>query len=129
MVHETVYEEIVAESVKTYVDNLTAEDSTRLKVHYDNALNENEKALLKLFVSKLSMHSGYDPVADNAKDRGEIRSLSYMAVKQYLYFAANDALPIRLIKNAEELQTSLDGMGVVQPYELIFFLGYEFILY
>ena len=83
MVHETVYEEIVAESVKTYVDNLTAEDSTRLKVH-----------------------SGYDAVADNAKDRGEIRSLSYMAVKQYLYFAATDALPIRLIKNAEELQTS-----------------------
>ena len=37
-------------------------------------------------------------------------------------FAANDALPIRLIKNAEELNTSLDGMGVVQPYELIYFL-------
>ncbi|MBE5860014.1 MAG: hypothetical protein E7301_07810 [Butyrivibrio sp.] len=45
-----------------------------------------------------------------------------MAVKNYLYFAANDALPIRLINNAEELQTSLDEMGIVQPYELIFFL-------
>lgn len=121
-VHETVYQEIVAETVKTYVDNLITEDNKHLEVHYDKALSENEKALLAVFLSKLSVHSGYDPAADNAKDRGEIRSLPYMAVKQYLYFAANDALPIRLIKNAEELQTSLDGMGVIQPYELIFFL-------
>jgi len=78
--------------------------------------------MLYLFLTKLSVYSEYDPVADNAKDRGEIRSLSYMAVKNYLYFAANDALPIRLINNAEELQTSLDEMGIVQPYELIFFL-------
>ena len=78
--------------------------------------------MLYLFLTKLSVYSEYDPVADNAKDRGEIRSLSYMAEKNYLYFAANDALPIRLINNAEELQTSLDEMGIVQPYELIFFL-------
>ena len=121
-VHETVYKEIVADSVKSYVDSQIEDEQSHFEVHYDKNLTDNERALLQLFISTLAVHSGYDPVADNAKDRGEIRSLAYMAVKKYLYFAANDALPIRLIKNAEELNTSLDGMGVVQPYELIYFL-------
>ena len=45
-----------------------------------------------------------------------------MAVKQYLFFAANDALPVRLIKNAAELDTGLDNMQIVQMYELIYYL-------
>lgn len=31
-----------------------------------------------------------------------------MAVRQYLYFAVNDALLARLIKNASELDTGMD---------------------
>lgn len=52
-------------------------------------------------IRKLAVFSEYIPERDNSKDRGEIRSLSYMAVKNYLYFAANDNLPIQLICNAE----------------------------
>ncbi len=121
-IHETVYNEIVADSVKEYVDSSIGSTPSKICVHYDRNLTDEEKALLQLFLNKLSIHSQYDPVADNAKDRGEVRSLSYMAVKKYLYFAANDALPIRLIKNAEELRTSLDDLGVIQPYELIYYL-------
>lgn len=42
-----------------------------------------------------------------------MRSLSFMAVKQFLYFAANDALPVRLIKDAAKLGTGLDDMRIV----------------
>ena len=45
-----------------------------------------------------------------------------MAVKQFLYFAANDALPVRLIKDAAKLLTGLDDMQIVQMYELIYYL-------
>ena len=45
-----------------------------------------------------------------------------MAVKQFLYFAANDALPVRLIKDAAKLMTGLDDMQIVQMYELIYYL-------
>ncbi|WP_026659327.1 hypothetical protein [Butyrivibrio sp. AC2005] len=121
-VHETVYDEMVVSSVKAYVDEHIGNESSGLEVHYDRNLSEEENALLNLYLQKLSVHSGYDPAADNSKDRGEIRSLSYMAVKRYLYFTANDALPIRLIKNAKELETDLDDMGIIQPYELIFYL-------
>lgn len=77
---------------------------------------------MNYYVSKLAVHSQYDPLRDNAKDRGEVRSLSFMAVKQYLFFAANDALPVRLIKDADKLNTGLDDMGIVQMYELIYYL-------
>lgn len=43
-------------------------------------------------------------------------------MKKYLFFAANDALPVRLIKDAEKLGTELEDMGVVQMYELIYYL-------
>ncbi|MBR1390290.1 MAG: hypothetical protein IJ567_02380 [Lachnospiraceae bacterium] len=45
-----------------------------------------------------------------------------MAVKQFLFFAANDALPVRLIKDAAKLGTGLDNMQIVQMYELIYYL-------
>ena len=45
-----------------------------------------------------------------------------MAVKQFLFFAANDALPVRLIKEADKLDTGLDNLGIVQMYELIYYL-------
>ena len=45
-----------------------------------------------------------------------------MAVKHFLFFAANDSLPVRLIKDAAKLGTGLDNMQVVQMYELIYYL-------
>lgn len=73
-------------------------------------------------MNRIAVHSLYNPTRDNAKDRGEVRTLSFMAVKQFLLFAANDSLPVRLIKNAAELGTGLDDMQIVQMYELIYYL-------
>ena len=39
-----------------------------------------------------------------------------------MFFAANDALPIRLIQDAKILKTELDHMSVVQMYELLYYL-------
>ena len=87
-IHESVYDELVADSVKNFADEQKDENPPKITVHYDS----------------------------------ELRSLSFMAVKQFLFFAANDALPVRLIKDAAKLRTGLDNMQVVQMYELIYYL-------
>ena len=121
-IHESVYDELVEEKVKCFATKQTDMTSPRLAIHYDSELNIDEKALLNYYIAKIAMHSLYDPIRDNAKDRGEVRTLAFMAVKQYLFFAANDALPVRLIKEADKLETGLDNMQIVQMYELIYYL-------
>lgn len=121
-IHESVYGELVAEKIKTYADEQSNANPPKLKIHYDSELNDNEKALLNYYIAKIAVHSQYDPHRNNAKDRGEVKSLSFMAVKGYLFFAANDSLPIRLIKDADKLDTGLDELGIVQMYELIYYL-------
>lgn len=121
-IHESVYDELVADKVREYTDEQATGVPPKLKIHYDKELSDSELAMMNYYIAKIAVHSMYDPGSDNAKDRGEVRSLSYMAVKKFLYFAANDALPIRLIKNADKLNTGLDDMEVVQMYELIYYL-------
>ncbi len=121
-IHESVYEELVDSLVKEYADSQIGATPSRLKIFSDVDLSTNEKILMMAFVDKLAIHSQYDPIRDNAKDRGEILSLSYMATKGFLYFAAKDGLPIRLIKEADKLNTGLSDMGIVQMYELIYYL-------
>lgn len=121
-IHESVYDELVADSVKEYADEQTSCIPPKLRIHYDSELSSSEEALRNTYINKIAVHSLYNPTRDNAKDRGEVRSLSFMAVKQFLYFAANDALPVRLIKDAAKLLTGLDDMQIVQMYELIYYL-------
>lgn len=122
VIHESVYDELVADGVKSYTDEQVNCNPSKIKIHYDSELSSAEEALRNTYMNKIAVHSLYNPTRDNAKDRGEVRSLSFMAVKQYLFFAANDALPVRLIKNAAELDTGLDDMQIVQMYELIYYL-------
>lgn len=62
------------------------------------------------------------PDRSRLDDRGEVKSLSYIAVKGLPYFAANDSNVIRLIENAESWNTGLDNVQVIRMYELIFYL-------
>lgn len=122
VIHESVYDELVADSVKKYADEQKNSNPPKLKIHYDSELNSREDALRNTYMNKIAIHSKYDPAIDNAKDRGEVRSLSFMAVKRFLFFAANDSLPVRLIKDAAKLGTGLGDMQIVQMYELIYYL-------
>lgn len=121
-IHESVYDELVADSMKTYVDGKCNEIPTQLRVYMDAMLDNKERALLQSYIRKIAVHSKYIPERDNASDRGEVRSLAFMAVKGMLYFASSDALPIRLVEEAEELHTGLDDMTVFKTYEVIYYL-------
>lgn len=125
-VHESVRAEFVESTVDSFVSEKESEH--RLQIHSTSSLSQEEKGCFNLYVQKLAQHSEYSPERDNAKDRGEILSLSYMATKDYLFFAANDELPRRLIENADELNTGLDDMEFLRSFDVIYYLtksGYD----
>lgn len=121
-IHESVYNELVASAVKEYADAKQTESPSRLRVYSDAELTTIEHSLMETYISKLSEYSQYVPQLDNAKDRGEVKSLSFMAVKKFLYFAANDTLPKRLIREADELKTGLDDIELLEMYDVIYYL-------
>jgi len=121
-IHEAVYEEIISPIVKNYIDQKINNDPSQLVVHKDSLLNESERVLRNLIESKIYPYTKYNPINDNKDDRGEVKSLAYIAVKELLYFAANDSNAIQLIEKAEEWGTSLDNVQVIKMYELIYYL-------
>ena len=58
----------------------------------------------------------------NKDDRGEVKSLSYIAVKRLLYFAVHDNNALLLIEKADQWSTGLDNVKAIHMYELIFYL-------
>lgn len=120
-IHVSVYDELVADNVKAYAEGKNSESPQRLRIYADVS-DANEQALFQSYIRKIAVHSKYIPERDNSSDRGEVRSLSFMAVKGMVYFASNDALPIRLVEKAEELHTGLENMTVLKVYEMIYYL-------
>lgn len=121
-VHESVYDELVADCVKEYVDIKRNGIPPGLQIYFDSMLSETEKAVLQSYILKIAKNSQYIPEKDNAKDRGEVRSLAFMAAKNMLYFASSDSLPIRLVEEADKLHTDLENMSVLKFYEVIYYL-------
>ena len=113
-IHESVYEELVETTIKEYADAKNKANPSKLRIYHNSELTENEKNVMMAIIDRLAIHSQYDPDRDNSKDRGEVLSLSYMVVKGFLFFAAKDELPIRLIKDADKLGTGLDDMGILR---------------
>lgn len=97
-IHEAVYDELVGISPQNYVEAKKDNDPPEIIIHMDSSLNEVEKVLRDAIETRISSHTKYEPLLDNKDDRGEVKSLSYIAVKGLLYFAANDRLDTRWIK-------------------------------
>ena len=121
-IHEAVYDELISPSVKTYIDLIINEVPPRLFIHKDSSLTQEEYVLRDLIEEKIYPLTKYDPLINNKDDRGEVKSLAYIAVKELLYFAAHDTNAIQLIEKAEVWTTGLDNVRVIKIYELIFFL-------
>lgn len=121
-IHEAVYDELVLPSVKTYIDTSLNNRPPRITIHKDSSLTVEEHMLRNLIEEKVYPLTKYDPLLNNKDDRGEVKSLAYIAVKGLIYFASHDSNTIQLIKKAEEWTTGLDNVQVIRIYELIFYL-------
>jgi hypothetical protein len=109
-IHEAVYDELVLSSVQTYIQSMITDIPPRLIVHRDSV----EARIFPL--------TNYEPMLDNREDRGEVKSLAYVAAKGLPYFAAHDSIAIQLVENAEKWSTGLDNVHAIKMYELIFYL-------
>ena len=121
-VHEAVYEEFVLDSVKKYVDERINFTPPKLIILRDSSLTPEEQILRDTIEDLLSPYTNYSPLLDNSSDRGEVKSLSYMAVKGLLYFAAHDSNAIQLIEKSDKWNTGLDNIKAIKMYELIYYL-------
>lgn len=72
--------------------------------------------------AKIFPHTLYEPQLNNRSDRGEVKTLSYIAVKDLLYFAAHDHNAIQLVEKAKLWSTGLDTIQTIKMYEIIFYL-------
>lgn len=72
--------------------------------------------------SKIAKYTNYEPEKDNRDDRGEVKSLAYIATKELLYFCSPDSNALKLIDKAEEWDTNLEGVNAIRVYEIIYFL-------
>lgn len=115
-IHESVYDELVVANLREYVQALKDENPPRIIIHSDTTLNEVERILRDSIEEKIYPHTNYDPKLNNKDDRGEVKSLSYIAVKGLLYFAAHDNNALQLIEKAEEWSTGLDNVKAIQMY-------------
>ena len=116
-IHEAVYRELVDLNSKEYIDNKPG-----ITIHQDSSLTLEESALRNTLENKIAKHTKYIIEEDNKDDRGEVKSLAFIAVKNYFYFASNDNNAINLIEKAEEWGTGLDNVNSLKMYELIYYL-------
>lgn len=121
-IHEAVYDELVIPSVKDYVDSLIDTSPSRLLIHKDSSLSSEEHVLRNTIEEKIYPLTKYDPLIDNKDDRGEVKSLAHIAVKNMLYFAAHDSNAIQLIEMSDSKTIGLDNIQAIKMYELIFYL-------
>ena len=119
--HESVYAEILGDS-KVIVDQEIAKVPPGILLLKDNDLNPTEQAYRNAIEKLIAVHTAYNPTLNNSDDRGEVKSLAYMATRNMVYFCSHDNGALRLIDEAVILQTSLDSLAAVRSYEIILLL-------
>lgn len=121
-IHESVYDEItVSTSSKNFIDNQLNTYKQPI-ILSDSDLSKEEHFVRVSIEKKISKYTRYEPEKDNADDRGEVKSLSYIATKGMLYFCSHDSNALKLIDKSLELETNLDDVSSVRTYEILYYL-------
>jgi hypothetical protein len=121
-IHEAVLDELVEGSVRNFADEKIKDKSSALELFKDSELSPVEAAIRDSIEAKIYPLTKYDPVIDNKDDRGEVKSLAYIATKGLLYFAAHDNNAIQLVEKSSEWSTGLDNVKAIKMYEIMYYL-------
>lgn len=120
-IHEAVKEEVTVNYELNKFINQKINENV-LIVLSDQDLTDEEQSIRQAVETKIAQNTKYDPEIDNKDDRGEVKSLAHIHVKDYLYFCSNDANALCLIERAEELDTNLDSISALKIYEIVYYL-------
>ena len=121
-IHEAVLDELVSLDIKSFIQHKVDTRPMGIIIHKDCNLTRNEHMLRDSIENKIYPYTHYHPQLNNRNDRGEVKTLAYIAVKGFLYFAAHDYNAIQLVEKAESWSTGLDAVQAIKMYEIIFFL-------
>jgi len=121
-IHEAVCSELISRDIKTFINSKVNASPPKIIIHNDSELTEIEQVLRASIEARIYPYTRYDPHIDNRDDRGEVKTLAYIAVKGLIYFAAHDHNAIHLVEKAELLSTGLDAVQAIKMYEILFFL-------
>jgi len=119
--HQAVLDEVQSYS-GTYINAELSKPKPRIVILEDENLTKLEEIVRNTFEAKIAKNTQYNPTIDNKDDRGEVKSLAYIATKGLPYFCSHDSNAIRLIEKADELDTNLQAVGAVRAYEIIYYL-------
>ncbi|MBR0575090.1 hypothetical protein KCG48_01925 [Proteiniclasticum sp. BAD-10] len=124
-VYESVWDEIIPGPSKNYIRMKHENIPSELIIHRDTELSPSEMALRNTIEERISPRTLYNSFLDNADDRGEVKTLCYLAVKGLLYFAAHDSNALQLIEKSKEWATGLDNIQAIRMYELMYYLFHQ----
>lgn len=120
-IHQAVYEEvIVKQELSRFIDEKISHQA--LIVLKDDELSDEEEAIRQSVEYKIAAFTKYEPEIDNKDDRGEVKSLAYIYVKDLIYFCSNDSNALRLVEHADKLETNLDSLITIRLYDIIYYL-------
>jgi len=119
-VHEAVVKEIVNAQSKKFVGGEI--QANRLLVLEDNNLTPSQESYRCSIEKVIAKETAYEPELDNSNDRGEVKSLSYIASKPLNYFCSHDSTALRLLEEPLRAEIGLSGVGSLRIYELLYYL-------
>ena len=122
-IHEAVQREIQTELAKKFVADLVYGNPPLMILLSDAVFTDFEEIFRKSVEARIAYYTSYDPIIDNSKDRGEVKSLAHIATRGLLFFCSHDSQAIRLIEQTEQLNTQLDSVKAIRFYEIIYFLA------
>ncbi|MGG5252412.1 hypothetical protein ACQYAD_02605 [Neobacillus sp. SM06] len=121
-IHESVYDEITVNySAQKFIDKQIGKYQQPLLLS-DSELDENGEIVRASIEKKIAKYTRYEPEKDNADNRGEVKSLAYIATKGLLYFCSHDSNALKLIEKASEWDTNLESVNAIRTYEILYYL-------
>ncbi|AZS13229.1 hypothetical protein [Paenibacillus lutimineralis] len=119
-IHRVVFNELVSSDSRNYA--LSRIDQGHLIVMEDSEFEPDKEIYRQSFEKAIAAHTAYEPELDNADDRGEVKSLAYIATKPLNFFASHDSRALRLLESPTKETIGLANVGAIEIYELLYYL-------
>ncbi|MDY0243584.1 MAG: hypothetical protein RBQ89_02090 [Sphaerochaeta sp.] len=81
-IHEAVHDELVSLDIKAFIQAKVNESPPQIIIHKDSELTAVEYMLRDSIEAKIFPYTRYDPQINNREERGEVKTLAYIAVQK-----------------------------------------------
>ena len=122
LIHESVLQELVDSTSHDKIVELIENEQSSVSLVQDASLTDDEKVIRSAMETSIAPYTMYTPHENNSDDRGEVKTLSYLATKGHGCFLSKDSGALRLITHTESLETSLNGISPMRLYEIIYYM-------